>query len=109
MAVIHDTVFSILRGDILRMLQKSYFLNIHQDNMWIVFKLDFNRDGQAFLCDIDPEDEMDLFMQHTDVKIDTNNEGKPEQYILSPAKRELRKVLKSETFTDCTVYYRVSR
>jgi len=38
----------------------------------------------------------------------TDKDGNPERYMLSPTSRELKKLLKLETFTDTTEYRRIS-
>ncbi len=101
---INDTVFSLTRGDRLRKLKKNYFLNILGDSLWMVYKLTFDRKGQAFLCDINEETEMEIFKQNSQVEVLTNKDGDPEKYILAPTKKEFKALLKLGTFTDTTQY-----
>lgn len=106
---IYDTIFSMDRGDCLRKLKKDYFLNIQGDTLWMVFKLSFDRPGHIFLLGIDYEEEIEIFKKYSLVETKTNKEGEPVKYILSPTRRELGRLIKLETFTDTTEYYRISQ
>ena len=107
--VLYDTIFSINRGDRLRKLGKHYFINMPGDSLWVVVKLQFNKNGSVYKADIDHEAEMDIFRQHCDVEVVTDDEGNPSRYILDPTSKELKKLLKLDTFTDTTGYVRISQ
>lgn len=107
--MIFDTVFDIRGEGKLRKLGRNYFLNLPSDSLWVVFKLNFNRSGKAYLCDIDHVRELELFRQYCRVDTATNLEGNPLKYLLSPTARELNKIVKLASFTDTTEYLRISR
>jgi hypothetical protein len=105
--VLYDTVFDILGEGKLRKQGKNYLLNIPGDSLWIVLKLNFAASGNAYLCDIDYENEMDLIRKHCHVETLLNKEGDPKKYILAPTRREFRTLLKLQTFTDTAAYTRI--
>ena len=108
MVVLFDTIFDLNGDERLRKLGNNYLMNIpHEDSLWIVFKLIFDSSGGAYLCDVDDGKEMELFEQLCKVEVLGEN-GILERYMLSPTKRELKKLLKLETFTDTTEYRRIS-
>jgi hypothetical protein len=106
--VIYDTIFDIQGEGKLRKLGKNYFMNLPSDSLWVVFKLVFDRSGRVYLCDVDRDRELELFRQHCRVDEETDQEGKPVKYLLSPTAGELKKILKSGSFTDTTEYIRIS-
>jgi hypothetical protein len=101
--VIYDTVFWISQENRLRKMKKDYFLNFRNDSLWMVLKLNFDRNGGAYLYEVDKE-EMEVFEQVCRVEVETNSDGKPRKYILSPTKKELRQLMQLRTFTDTSVY-----
>ncbi|MFC2115659.1 hypothetical protein ACFLTU_04250 [Bacteroidota bacterium] len=109
LVVLYDTVFDIKGESRLRKLGKTYFMNIPSDSLWMVFKLQFDKSGHAFLCGVEDEEEVKIFEQYCKVKIHADEDGNPKKYILAPSVKELRKILKTETFTDTTEYVRISQ
>lgn len=107
--VVHfDTVFDTHRGCRLRKMGKHYFLNLPSDTLWIVAKLNFGRDETVYRCEIDHEKEMEIFEKHCKVEIKEDDDGW-QSCILSPSKKELRKLLRMGTFTDSIPYIRVDQ
>lgn len=109
LVVLYDTVFDLKGAGRLRKLGKNYFLNLPNDSLWMVLKLQFGRSGRAYLCDIDHEKEAEIFEQHCNVEIQPDKKGNPKRYIMAPTSKELRTLLKLETFTDTTEYIRISQ
>ncbi len=107
--LVYDTVFDISRGEILRKMGRNYFLNMPGDSLWRVIKLSFKGSAAVYRCDIDHETEMEIFTRHCNVDIETDKEGNPRKYYLSPTRKELKKLLRLETFTDTTRYIRVAQ
>ena len=107
--VIYDTLINLLKGSKLRKLGRDYFLNQSNDSLWIVFKLNFEKSGYTYLCDIDHETEMEIFEKYSNVDTEKNDQGNPMKYFLSPTRKELKTLLKLETFTDSTIYIRLSQ
>ncbi|MCK4748661.1 MAG: hypothetical protein KAT15_16525, partial [Bacteroidales bacterium] len=109
LVVLYDTVFDIKGEDRLRKSGKNYFLNFPSDSLWIVLKLRFDRSGRVYLCDVNDEQELEIFEQYCSVKIQMDEEGSPKKYIMSPSSKELKTILKMKTFTDTTEYVRISQ
>ncbi|MFC2098164.1 hypothetical protein ACFLSP_00330 [Bacteroidota bacterium] len=107
--VIYDTIVNLKGSSKLRKLGRNYILNQPSDSLWLVFKLSFDKSGYVYLCDIDHEQEMGIFEQYTSVETEKNDQGNPMKYYLSPALKELKTILKLETFTDTTGYIRISQ
>lgn len=107
--VFYDTIFDLSGDNKLRKLGRNYFLNMPTDSLWMVLKLTFDRSGKAYLCDIDHEKEMNIIGQYCEIETETDKEGEPKKYILAPDLKELRSLLKLETFTDTTEYLRISQ
>jgi len=107
--MLYDTMFDINSEGRLRKAGRNYLLNLPSDNEWIVLKLIFAASGKAYHCDIAHEDEIDIFNKYCRVDTETNEKGNPKKYILSPTSKELKKLLKLETFTDTTEYIRISK
>jgi hypothetical protein len=106
--VVYDTIFDILGEGKLRKSGKNYFLNLRSDSLWVVFKLVFDRSGRAYLCDVDRDRELELFRQYCRVDEETDQDGKPVKYLLTPTAGELKKIIKLGSFTDTTEYIRIS-
>ncbi len=109
LVVLYDTVFDINGEDRLRKLGKIYFMNLPSDSLWIVSKLKFDRSGRVYRCDVNDEKEMEIFQQNCNVEIQTDEEGNPKKYIMSPNTKELKTILKMGAFTDTTEYVRISQ
>jgi len=107
--MLYDTIFDMKSEGRLRKTGRNYLLNLPSDDEWIVLKLIFTESGEAYHCDIAHEDEIDIFKKGCRVVTETNENGNPKKYILSPSSKELKKLLKLETFTDTTEYIRISK
>lgn len=107
--VLYDTIFDINKNNKLRKLGRTYFLNFPSSSYWWVFKLTFDRSGKAYVCDINHEIEMGIIEQYCEIEKDTIKDGTLKKYILVPDRKELKRILKQETFTDTTEYFRISQ
>lgn len=107
--VFYDTVFDISRGDKLRKMGRSYFLNLPKDTLCLVLRLSFEKPDKAFLCDIDQDREMDLIGRHTSIDTVKNEKGEAGKFILDPTKKELKRLLRLGAFSDTTGYQRISQ
>jgi hypothetical protein len=106
---LYDTVFDIGSGNKLRKMSRSYFLNLESDSLWLVSRLIFTGSGTVYRCMIDKKTEMDLIRQHCAVDTAGREEGKTGKFILSPSRKELKKLLKLGIFTDTSTYVRLPR
>jgi hypothetical protein len=104
--VFYDTLFDLERGDVLRKMAGHYFLNSPRDSVWMSLKLRFEKDGNAFLCEINTENEIEIFKEHCDVEVIENKKEKPNRYIIKSTRKEFRRLLRLTTFTDTTEYRR---
>lgn len=102
----HDTLVDLSGSGKLRKLGRNFFVSLPLDSLWMVFKLSFDRDDYAYLCEVD-KNEMPVFEQHCKVEVEKNERGKPDKYYLSPTRKELKTLLKLGTFSDSTVCRRI--
>ncbi len=107
--IFYDTIFYIRGKDRLRRLGDDYFLNLPEDSLWVVLKLNFSRSGKACLSDIDLDRELETFRKHCRVEVQSDDQGKPVKYLISPSLKEFRTLLSLGSFTDTTTYFRISR
>ena len=107
--MLYDTIFDINSEGRLRKSGKNYLLNLPSDDEWNVLKLIFTASGEAYHCSIAHEDEIDIFKKYCKVVTETNEKGTTTKHLLSPTSKELKKLLKLQTFTDTTKYIRISK
>ena len=96
-----DTLFSISEKHVLRNLNRVHFLNKKQiDSIWYVQTLDIHKDSLFFnYFNIDKLTENDALLD----SLDNGN------HLLNPAKRELRKLLKSSVNTKSKTYIKAKK
>jgi hypothetical protein len=108
--ITYDTVFCITDENLLRKFKGYYFLNIMNDKEeWIVYKLKFEKDGRASLCDISKDDEIDGLKEITTIVEEQNDKGKVIKYIIKPEQEEFKQIIKEGYFRDCTEYRKVGK
>lgn len=123
-----DTLFLINNDQILKKFARNYFLNYHQsDNYWIVKKIEIDNDT-LLIGEIVPSDTLlhfdfvkkneriieDNFTDNKQdsvaIKKDSIIKGEERQavydYILSPNKKDLKAMIKSNSFDDIKKYIR---
>jgi hypothetical protein len=123
-----DTLFLINNDQVLKKFAKNYFLNYHQtDNYWIVKKIEINNDT-LLIGEIVPSDTLlrfdfakknerliegditDIAQDSVVIKKDNNvieeERKKDYDYILNPNKKDLRAMIKSNSFDDIKKYIR---
>jgi len=108
--ITYDTVFRISDENILRKFRGYYFMNIRNDEEeWIVYRLKFRKDGNASLCGISEDDEIDRLKEITTVIEEKNDKDEVIKYIIKPEKGDFKQIIKEEHFKDCTEYRKVGK
>lgn len=108
--IIYDTIFSFSNNQVLKSFKASYYLNYEDSNgLWNVRKLDINKDTLLF-GEILPSDTL-LRFDYVDRKYEAvEDSGKIEneytEYILSPSKREFKKLVRTQSFEIVEKYIR---
>jgi len=104
-----DTLFAIDKDHILKKYKSSYFLNYkYADNYWRVKKLTINKDT-LLIGEITPGDTL-LSFDYVEKEVEYVKsdsalvEIESEKYILSPSKKEFKKLLRSEAFETTEKY-----
>lgn len=101
----YDTTFFISDKGILRKFKGYYFMNFRQDeDLWMVYKLKFTKDGTASLCGISKDDEIDQIKELMTVEEEKNEKGEGQKYIIKPEKGGFKKLIEMGHFRECTQY-----
>lgn len=97
-----DTIFMITENHILKRYKRNYFLNYKfDDNYWRVKKIKVRGDT-LYVGEIYPNDSL---LHYDYASLDTNiNEKHAKEYILSPSKREFKKLMRSKAFAITEKY-----
>jgi hypothetical protein len=126
--IIVDTLFLINKDQILKRFAGNYFLNYHQsDNYWIVKKIEINNDtlligeivpsdtllrfdfvkkNERIIEDNITDNEQDSVVIEKDSNITKEERQAVYDYILNPNKKDLRAMMKSNSFNDIKRYVR---
>jgi len=99
---IKDTIFNISSKNVLKKYKRNYFLNYQfADKYWRVKKLK-KRGDTVYFGEITPTDTL---LTYDYASIDTNiAKERAREYILSPSKREFKKLMRSKAFTTTEKY-----
>lgn len=102
-----DTLFIPGDKQVLKKLSGNYFLNYkHDDNLWTVKKVEIHKDT-LIIGEITPSDTLLRFdfvaKRETLIEKDSST---VKEYILTPDKRDLKKMIKSEAFNRTEKYVR---
>lgn len=100
--IVVDTIFNFASDNILKKYKRNYFLNYQfDDEYWRVKKLKIRGDTLYF-GEITPNDSL----LHFDyANLDSNiAENQAKEYILSPSKREFKKLMRSKAFSITEKY-----
>src|SRR4030042_3244630 len=104
----YDTTFFISDKGILRKFKGYYFMNFWQEeNQWMVYKLKFTKDGNATLCGISKDDEIDQIKTIVPVIEEKNEKGEATKYIIKPEKGEFKKLVELGYFRECSSYRKI--
>jgi hypothetical protein len=104
----YDTTFSISEKGILRKFKGYYFMNFWQEeNQWMVYKLKFAKDGNATLCGISKDEEIDQIKAIVPVEEIKNEKGEGTKYIIKPAEGDFKKLIELGYFRECTQYRKI--
>src|SRR4030042_2714735 len=104
----YDTTFFISDKGILRKFKGYYFMNFWQEeNQWMVYKLKFTKDGNATLCGISKDEEIDQIKAIISVEEIKNDKGEGQKYIIKPEKGDFKKLIELGYFRECTQYRKV--
>jgi hypothetical protein len=97
-----DTIFYIEANQVLKKYKRNYFLNYQfDDHYWRVKKMKLRGDTLYF-GEIYPDDSL---LHYDYAAIDTNiNEKHAKEYILSPSRREFKKLMRSRAFATTEKY-----
>ena len=91
-----DTIFNISYNQLLMKDNKRYYLNYNEGADWIVRTLDVDKAilkiGRLKI------DSLKLVHQYTEVSRDTLDNGEIDHHIISPTKKEFKKIMKSDVF-----------
>jgi hypothetical protein len=80
-------------------------MNFRQDeDLWMVYKLKFTKDGTASLCGISKDDEIDQIKELMTVEEEKNDKGEGQKYIIKPEKGDFKKLIELGHFRECTQY-----
>jgi len=104
----YDTTFIISDKGILRKFKGYYFLNFRQDeDLWMVYKLKFTKDGSASVCGISKDNEIDQIKAIIPVTEEKNEKGDAVKYIIKPEKGDFKKLIEQGHFMECTSYKKI--
>jgi hypothetical protein len=104
----YDTTFIISDKGILRKFKGYYFLNFRQDDdLWMVYKLKFTKDGSASACGISKDDEIEQIKEIMTVEEIKNEKGEGEKYIIKPVNGDFKKLIEQGHFRECTQYKKI--
>ena len=98
--VILDTVFNIIKGDILKKHKGYYFLNTRWKKTWTVEKLSLGK-GILQINSIKTEDEIRLMEIITDTKIDS-----AATFKVKPTKKQFQEFVKRNGFSEGEIYWK---
>lgn len=123
-----DTLFLINNDQILKKFARNYFLNYHQcDNYWIVKKIEINNDtlligeivpsdtllrfdfvkkNERIIEDNITDNKQDSVVNNKDTNVMNLKRQPVYDYILNPNKKDLRAMIKSNSFADIKKYVR---
>ncbi len=111
--ILFDTLFAIDNDHILKKYKGSYFLNYkYADNYWRVKKLTIKKDT-LIIGEITPTDTL-LSLDYAEREVEYEKSDsvlikiESEKYILSPTKREFKKLLRSEAFETTEKYIKLN-
>jgi hypothetical protein len=103
--ITYDTTFFISDKGILRKFKGYYFMNFWQEeDQWMVYKLKFTKDGNATLCGISKDEEIDQIKTIFTVEEIKNDKGEGQKYIIKPEKGDFKKLIELGYFRECTSY-----
>lgn len=96
-----DTIFNIPRGDLLRKFRGHYFLNVEmREDSWAVSILTRVRNG-VVLASVSSDEDIAKLREITDTVADSS-------YKFRPTKKQLKKFIKSNGFSDKDVYVKLN-
>lgn len=99
-----DTVFAVSANDLLRYYKGAYFLNSTEDNFtWKVQRLQLNKE-QLSLGMIMPDDSLFAVMPVQQKSMVKDDSGAVLSYQIKPTKKELKGLIKDETFSVSDVW-----
>jgi len=98
----NDTIFKLSKDQILRYFKGIYFLNYREpSDIWNVKTMKLDNEGILILNTIyGGEAEIKKIQDMTDVKEITDKEGRIVDYKVSPTRKELKEILKSDLFHE---------
>ncbi len=98
----YDTLYNVLRGDVIRKFKGHYFINTElSNNNWDVIKLTKNKTGLS-LASIKKSEEIATLRELTETASDT-------VYSFNPTKKQFREFLKKKNFTNEDYYLKVKQ
>ena len=107
-----DTLFSISKDNILKKSKGSYYLNFKiSDIYWRVKKLNLKKDT-LLIGEITTGDTLLRFdyarkIEEVSARTDSGAITKPREYILTPSKREFKKLVRSDAFETTEKYIKI--
>lgn len=99
-----DTIFGLSPNALLRHHKGSYFLNYTDNNIdWRVRRLDLKRDKLS-ISTIIPSDSLFAILPVQEKSIVKDDSGAVLAYKIRPSKKELKKLIKTQTFEEVQVW-----
>lgn len=103
-----DTIFSIEEGQVLRIFKGQYFLNQQQaDGFWTVSLLSLDKNILTTKHIQVGETDIEKIKDVTTVEEIVNDEGKVVDYSVKPTRKEIKRILRSDIFSESSVYRKI--
>lgn len=105
-----DSTMKISNNFILKKFKGHYVVSRkHESGLWEVGFIKPGKDGSLIIFTIDGDDKekMKQFKSLLEVDVKYDEEGKEDQYIVNPTKKELLKLLKADIFENLGVFKKV--
>lgn len=101
-----DTIFKISKNQLLKKDNKRFYLNYNEGSDWIVRTLEV--DAEKLKIGKLKVDSLETVNQYTDIAGDTLEDGGVDHYIISPTKKEFKKLMKSDVFEYNQEYLKIN-